>query len=74
MNIIGVEKMEFVREYLIHEVTYKYNAETEQETHKEHMVSKGFTVVPDSHLPFFMKKSLIVVYQKRQLNDGIPRL
>jgi hypothetical protein len=64
--------MEFVREYFIHEVTYKYVNEGEKEFHENHMVSAGFTVV--RNVPKFMQNSLMVTYQKRQLNDGRPRL
>lgn len=61
--------MEFIREYFIHEVTYRYRDEHEKEFHEKHMVSKGFTPVK-KNVPKFMEFSLMVTYQKRQLNDG----
>lgn len=64
--------MKFIREYFIHEVTYRYTNEEEKEFHENHMVSAGFTVERD--IPKFMQNSLMVTYQKRQLNDGMPRI
>ena len=63
--------MKFVREYFIHEVTYEYKTKSEQEMHIDHMISKGFTVVPDNQVPVFMQKSLMITYQKRELNNGV---
>lgn len=63
--------MKLIREYLIHEVTYKYENETEMEVHKKHMASDGYNA---HHTQRIFDMPLGVTYQKRQLNDGIPRL
>ena len=63
--------MKLIREYFIQEVTYKYENETEKEMHKKHMISAGFSVAYNQPIRDI---SLVVTYQKRQLNDGIPRL
>lgn len=63
--------MKHLREYVIHEVTYKYEDENEEEFHKKHMISAGFSVV---HTPRFFDIPLTVTYQKRQLNDKVARL
>lgn len=63
--------MKHMREYLIHEVTYKYEDDKEEEIHKKHMISAGFSV---ANTPRIFNAPLTVTYQKRQLNDGVPRL
>lgn len=64
--------MKFIKEYMIHEVSYKYESEKEKEFHQKHMISAGFTIA--SKQPIFTGNSLTVTYQKRQLMDGVPRL
>lgn len=63
--------MKHLREYIIQEVTYKYEDEKEEEFHKKHMIAAGFSVV---HTLKIFDTPLTLTYQKRQLNDRVPRL
>lgn len=63
--------MKLVNEYFIQELTYKYGNEKERDMHKKHMLSKGFA---DTSYLLINKNSLVVRYEKKQLNDRIARL
>jgi len=67
--------VELVSKWTTKEVTYHYEHRLEKELHEALMIRSGFTVVPSSQLPLFMRKDpLKVTYEKRIKNDGIARL
>jgi len=63
--------MKLLNEYFIQEVTYKYDNETSRDFHKKHMLCAGFIVGKNI---WNGNNPLVVTYQKRQLNDRMPRL
>ena len=58
--------MELITEWITQELTYEYKNEIEKRMHENTMVYDGFTVVPNTRLPFFMQMNpLRVSYEKR---------